>query len=155
MEIILNELKFYNDMNAQISKQTNFTTANIQTISNPTTIMNAKTKVSANHKDFSKAMKMIKAQDFYLYDTSDEWAVLFTDDKGRQWAVARDWEDKKNLCPFCLMIDDDRFIKLGKYSKYINSFLAEKEEEERAQRDMESYYQHQNELFRNYNYGMV
>ena len=95
MEIILNELKFYNDMNAQISKQTNFTTANIQTISNPTTIMNAKTKVSANHKDFSKAMKMIKAQDFYLYDTSDEWAVLFTDDKGRQWAVARDWEDGK------------------------------------------------------------
>ena len=141
-------------MNAN-SKRTIFIAANIQTISKPTTIMNAKTKISANHKDFSKAMKMIKAQDFYLYDTSDEWTVLFTDDKGRQWAVARDWEDKKNLYPFCLMIDDDRFIKLGKYSKYINLFLAEKEEEERAERDMESYYQHQNELFRNYNYGMV
>ena len=141
-------------MNA-ISQRKILTTANIQTFSNPTPIMNAKTKISANHKDFSKAMKMIKAQEFYLYDTSDEWAVLFTDDKGRQWAVARDWEDKKNMCPFCLTIDDDRFIKLGKYSKYINSFLEEKKEEERAEKDMESYYQHQNELFRNYNYGMV
>ena len=141
-------------MNA-ISQRKILTTANIQTISNPTTIMNAKTQITANHKDFSKAMKMIKAQDFYLYDTSDEWAVLFTDDKGRQWAVARDWEDKKNLCPFCLTIDDDRFTKLGKYSKYINSFLEEKKEEERAEKDMESYYQHQNELFRNYNYGML
>ena len=46
-------------------------------------------------------------------------------------------------------------MKLGKYSKYINSFLEEKKEEERAEKDMDSYYQHQNELFRNYNYGMV
>ena len=153
MEIANKQIKIY-EMST-ISQRKILTTANIQTISNPTTIINAKTKVSANHKDFSKAMKMIKAQDFYLYDTSDEWAVLFTDNKGRQWAVARDWEDKKNLCPFCLTIDDDRFMKLGKYSKYINSFLEEKKEEERVEKDMESYYQHQNELFRNYNYGMV
>ena len=42
MEIILNKLKFYNDMNARFSKRTNFTTANIQTISNPTSITSIK-----------------------------------------------------------------------------------------------------------------
>ena len=40
MEIILNELKFYNEMNA--SKRKILTTANIQTISNPTSITSIK-----------------------------------------------------------------------------------------------------------------
>lgn len=101
MEIILNELKFYNDMNAQISKQTNFTTANIQTFSNPTTITSIKMISPARAE---KIARNINAMDLN-YQYSDDlrgykfWSGL--EKKLKEILKTLSKEDKEQIKTLC------------------------------------------------------
>ena len=133
-------------MNA-ISQRKILTTANIQTTME---------KTSINKKNHQRAIDLIRNKQFEDYDLHYKSAVLFTDEEGSQWAIEYHQEKGSWIGEWVLTIDDNKAdVSLEEFETGLYMFFSDREEEIEEEKDMRNYEEHQNELFRNYNYGMV